>query len=119
MEDKELRIGEDNICPITKLPCDDECCPPGAICNLSGDTIQPTENKIVITEWEYKMGADNEIHPEMIYKDVRLSDAICDYYERVLKEQDIEVFKHKWNIIATSKKFYGAFYEKDLKHADK
>lgn len=38
---EELRIGEDNICPITKLPCDDECCPPGAICNLVGNDISP------------------------------------------------------------------------------
>ena len=37
------RIGEDNICPITKLPCDDECCPPGAICNLSNDNISKPE----------------------------------------------------------------------------
>ncbi len=47
---RPLRIGEDNICPITKLPCDDECCPPGAICNISGDAIsadaQPAVNEI-------------------------------------------------------------------------
>lgn len=41
---EELRIGDDNICPITKKPCDDECCPPGAICNLS-PTSQLIENK--------------------------------------------------------------------------
>lgn len=39
MENK-LIIGEDNVCPITKKQCDDECCPPGAECNLSGDDIQ-------------------------------------------------------------------------------
>lgn len=76
------------------------------------------EDKIVITEWEYKIGADNEIHPDMIYKDQRLADAISDYYERILQDQDIELFRQKWNIIATSKKFYGAFFEKDLKHAE-
>lgn len=37
LPEQDLRIGDDNICPITKLPCDDECCPPGAICNLLGD----------------------------------------------------------------------------------
>lgn len=35
MTPEELIIGEDNICPITKTQCDDECCPPGAICNLT------------------------------------------------------------------------------------
>ncbi len=29
-------IGEDNICPVTKLYCDDETCMPGGTCNLSG-----------------------------------------------------------------------------------
>lgn len=117
---EELRIGDDNICPVTNKPCDDECCPPGAICNISGpDQLSPApeENRIVITEWEYKGGID-AMHPEMVYKDKKLSDAINDYYERVLEPQDIEIFQKKWNIIATSKKMYGAFFEKDLKHAD-
>lgn len=30
-------VGEDMICPTTKQHCDDECCPVGAICNLSYD----------------------------------------------------------------------------------
>lgn len=35
-------IGEDNICPVTNLPCDDECCSPGSECNVSGgDGISP------------------------------------------------------------------------------
>lgn len=29
------RIGNDNICPVTKLNCDDETCVPGAECNLA------------------------------------------------------------------------------------
>jgi len=33
-----LIIGVDNICPITQNVCDDECCPPGAVCNLSVGT---------------------------------------------------------------------------------
>lgn len=37
MEDKQLILGEDNICPVTKEYCDDECCPVGSICNLSSD----------------------------------------------------------------------------------
>lgn len=35
IKQQEKRIGTDNICPITKALCNDECCPPGAICNLS------------------------------------------------------------------------------------
>lgn len=39
-------IGNDNICPTTNEPCDDECCPPGAVCNLWGsdNNIRPMEN---------------------------------------------------------------------------
>lgn len=33
---EKLIIGEDNICPVTKLLCDDECCSPGSECNISG-----------------------------------------------------------------------------------
>lgn len=33
----EVKVGEDMICPVTKQHCDDECCPPGATCNLSND----------------------------------------------------------------------------------
>lgn len=32
----------DNICPITNEKCDDECCPPGAACNLNSNDISPT-----------------------------------------------------------------------------
>jgi hypothetical protein len=38
---KDMIIGEDNICPTTKLVCDDECCPPGATCNLGGSGLNP------------------------------------------------------------------------------
>ena len=38
--DKDIvRIGNDNICPITKQKCDDETCTPGAECNISGDQL--------------------------------------------------------------------------------
>lgn len=36
LDEDKLIVGEDMICPITKKHCDDECCPVGAICNLSG-----------------------------------------------------------------------------------
>jgi len=36
---EKLIIGDDNICPVTKKPCDDECCPPGSECNISGDGL--------------------------------------------------------------------------------
>jgi len=42
MEEK-LIIGEDNICPKTGLICDDECCPPGAECNLSDEISDCTD----------------------------------------------------------------------------
>lgn len=35
----KLLVGEDMICPITKEHCDDECCPPGATCNLQDEEI--------------------------------------------------------------------------------
>jgi len=36
---EKLIIGEDNICPVTKLPCNDECCSPDSECNVSGNSI--------------------------------------------------------------------------------
>lgn len=36
---KDLVVGEDMICPITKLHCEDECCPVGSICNLGENDI--------------------------------------------------------------------------------
>lgn len=38
------RISADNICSITKEICDDECCPPGAECNISGNSITDITN---------------------------------------------------------------------------
>lgn len=32
-------IGEDNICPLTKQPCDDETCSSGSECNVSGSEL--------------------------------------------------------------------------------
>src|SRR6185369_896912 len=33
--DEKIRIGTDNICPITNKECNDETCTPGAECNIS------------------------------------------------------------------------------------
>ena len=38
---KDWIIKKDNVCPATGEQCDDECCPPGAECNLKdSDNIQ-------------------------------------------------------------------------------
>ena len=37
MKSEILRIGEDNVCPVTHQQCDDETCTPGAECNISGE----------------------------------------------------------------------------------
>jgi hypothetical protein len=79
-------------------------------------TNKEQEDKIVITEWDYKHG-DSKLPLSMVQKDDRLSEAIMDYYKRILEPAGIEIWVHDFNILATSKKFYGAFYEKDLKHA--
>lgn len=40
--ESKMIIGDDNVCPITKEQCRDECCSPGSICNLSGtQRLQP------------------------------------------------------------------------------
>lgn len=36
MEEYKFIVKEDMICPVTKVHCDDECCPVGAICNMKG-----------------------------------------------------------------------------------
>lgn len=81
------------------------------------EELIPEEDRIVITEWEYDPVVKG-FHPNMIYKDHRLADAISEFYERVLQPEDVELFSQNNNCIATSRKMYGAFFEKDLKHAD-
>jgi len=41
-------IKSDNICPTTNKPCDDECCPVGAVCNLNDghENVQLSEPKV-------------------------------------------------------------------------
>ena len=36
---KDYVVKADMICPVTKLHCDDECCPVGSTCNMKGDDI--------------------------------------------------------------------------------
>lgn len=36
---KDKIVKDDMICPITGLFCDDECCPIGSVCNVSGNEI--------------------------------------------------------------------------------
>lgn len=38
-------IKSDNICPVTFKQCTDECCPVGAVCNLSGEQPSPPEKE--------------------------------------------------------------------------
>jgi len=35
----DYTVKDDMICPVTKLHCDDECCPVGSTCNMSCDDI--------------------------------------------------------------------------------
>jgi hypothetical protein len=46
MKEKRI-IGEDNICPVAGNLCDDECCPPGAECNMGDDTCLPPMKETV------------------------------------------------------------------------
>lgn len=48
--EEKLRISDDNICPVTKLPCEDECCPPGSICNLSPSELTPATTSLQSVE---------------------------------------------------------------------
>lgn len=58
--EKDYTVKDDMICPITKLHCDDECCPVGSTCNMSNIDILNYESpsmenlqiKIVITDGE-------------------------------------------------------------------
>jgi len=38
-KEQKPRIGNDNVCPVTKGLCDDETCTPGSECNVSGNKI--------------------------------------------------------------------------------
>lgn len=58
----KLIIHEDNICPKTKEPCDDECCPPGAECNFSDEVteVQRPENRNICKEYGSLEGAGHK-----------------------------------------------------------
>jgi hypothetical protein len=53
MKNEKFIIGDDSICPITKRHCDDECCPTGSECNLSGiDLISNSSSHIDVLKEE-------------------------------------------------------------------
>lgn len=58
---EEQRVGEDMICPVTKKHCDDECCPVGAVCNLSSDDIKDCENPSPKEEQVVKLYTESEL----------------------------------------------------------
>jgi hypothetical protein len=56
---KKITVGEDMICPVTKVHCDDECCTVGSECNVSGNSIQYSEK-------EQNIVMCNKITPEAL-----------------------------------------------------
>lgn len=42
--EKDYTVKDDMICPVTNSHCDDECCPVGSICNMSGTDISDCES---------------------------------------------------------------------------
>jgi hypothetical protein len=43
-------INENGICPVTKLHCDDECCPIGATCNMQFNDCKDEEAGVPFVE---------------------------------------------------------------------
>jgi hypothetical protein len=58
---EKLIIGEDGICPITKLHCDDECCSVGAECNLAECNLSGNEIEDFTAEQFEQFKKDNDI----------------------------------------------------------
>jgi hypothetical protein len=54
-EELPKRIGEDGICPVTKEHCNDECCPPGAICNLNSLPLSSPKEEAAPEKGEEKL----------------------------------------------------------------
>jgi hypothetical protein len=55
MEEKDYIVKDDMICPVTKAHCDDECCPVGSTCNMSGEVIVDSETSFFSEEFKEKM----------------------------------------------------------------
>lgn len=73
------------------------------------------ENDIIITQW----ATDDKyaFSPNTVKEDIKLSNAILDYYNEVLEPLNIKLIEQRFNVLITEAGIYGAFYEKDLKHA--
>lgn len=81
-------IGKDNICPVTKLPCDDECCSPGSECNMGDD---PSSGDDDVSERNIFKEA---LHPKENTKGLRYNDDKIRYdlFEPYALEQVARIF---------------------------
>ena len=78
---------------------------------------QPLENdNIIIVMASLNSDANDIFTDYTLFDDENLTDSILSYAEE-LKQNDVEIFKHEKNIIATSTGYYCAFYERDLRLA--
>lgn len=71
-------------------------------------------NNIIIVKASLVIKANDIFNDNTLFDDDNLIESILDYADE-LKENNVEIFKHDKNIIATSSGYYCAFYERDLR----
>lgn len=71
-------------------------------------------DNIIIVMTSLNSDANDIFNDNTLFDDDNLIESILDYAEE-LKQNDVEIFKHEKNIIATSSGYYCAFYERDLR----
>lgn len=71
-------------------------------------------DNIIIVMTSLNSDANDIFTDYALFDDENLTDSILLYAEE-LKQNDVEIFKHEKNIIATSSGYYCAFYERDLR----
>jgi len=74
-------------------------------------------NNIIIVKASLGIKANDIFNDNTLFDDENLIESILDYADE-LKENNVEIFKHDKNIIATSDGYFCAFYERDLKLID-
>lgn len=71
-------------------------------------------DNIIIVMTSLNSDANDIFNDNTLFDDDNLIESILDYADE-LKENNVEIFKHEKNIIATSSGYYCAFYERDLR----
>jgi hypothetical protein len=95
-------LKEDNICPVTQKPCDDECCMPGSTCNISGNDLQEIGD--VLSEWVLLL--DFDFFGYMIYAGTIFRQVNADYYHPIINGARCPNYQINFMIVKNNPKVF-------------